>query len=43
MMTPLDHWETSDVGLFTFAHSPKHLGLYLKFGFWSRAVTAVMT
>lgn len=29
-------------GLFTFAHSPKHVGLYQRFGFWPRFLTAVM-
>ena len=31
---------TRHVGLFTFAHSPKHLALYQKFGFWPRFPTA---
>ena len=26
-------WETRHVGLFTFAHSAKHVGLYQKYGF----------
>jgi RimJ/RimL family protein N-acetyltransferase len=30
------------VGLFTFAHSPQHLALYQKFGFWPRFTTAIM-
>lgn len=30
-------------GLFTFAHSPKHVHLYQKFGFWPRYLTAVMS
>ncbi|MCE3277153.1 MAG: acetyltransferase, N-acetylglutamate synthase [Propionibacteriaceae bacterium] len=34
---------TRHVGLFTFAHSPKHLALYQKFGFWPRFTTAIMT
>jgi predicted N-acetyltransferase YhbS len=33
---------TTHTGLFTFAHSPKHLGLYQKFGFWPRYLTPVM-
>jgi ribosomal protein S18 acetylase RimI-like enzyme len=33
---------TRHVGLFTFAHSPKHLALYQKFGFWPRFLTAIM-
>ncbi len=34
--------DTEHVGLFTFPHSPKHIGLYQKFGFWPRSLTAVM-
>ncbi len=30
-------------GLYTFAHSPKHVGLYQKFGFWPRFLTAIMS
>jgi ribosomal protein S18 acetylase RimI-like enzyme len=33
---------TAHAGLFTFAHSPKHLGLYQKFGFWPRFPTPIM-
>jgi predicted N-acetyltransferase YhbS len=33
---------TQHVGLFTFAHSPMHLALYQKFGFWPRFTTAIM-
>ncbi len=36
-------WGTAHAGLFTFAHSPKHLGLYQKFGFWPRFLTAIMS
>jgi GNAT superfamily N-acetyltransferase len=35
-------WGVRHAGLFTFAHSPKHVGLYQKFGFWPRFLTAVM-
>jgi GNAT superfamily N-acetyltransferase len=35
-------WDTTLVGLFTFAHSPKHVGLYQKCGFWPRMLTAIM-
>ena len=35
-------WGTRHAGLFTFAHSPKHLGLYQKLGFWPRFLTAIM-
>ncbi len=30
-------------GLFTFAHSTKHVGLYQKFGYWPAYLTALMT
>ena len=30
------------LGLFTFAQSAKHVGLYRRFGFWPRYLTAVM-
>ena len=36
-------WGTKHAGLFTFAHSPKHVHLYQKFGFWPRSLTAVMS
>jgi GNAT superfamily N-acetyltransferase len=36
-------WGTRHVGLFTFAQSAKHVGLYQKYGFWPRFLTAVMT
>ena len=36
-------WETRHVGLFTFAQSAKHVGLYQKYDFWPRFLTAVMT
>ncbi len=36
-------WETRHVGLFTFAHSAKHVGLYQKYGFWPRFLTAIMS
>src|SRR6266704_2432198 len=36
-------WETRHVGLFTFAQSAKHVGLYQKYGFWPRFLTAVMS
>lgn len=35
-------WGTRHVGLFTFAHSPPHVALYQKFGFWPGHLTAVM-
>ena len=36
-------WHTKHAGLFTFAQSAKHLGLYQKFGFWPRFLTMVMS
>jgi GNAT superfamily N-acetyltransferase len=36
-------WGTKHSGLFTFAHSQKHVGLYQKFGFWPRFLTAIMS
>lgn len=35
-------WNTRHIGLFTFAHSPKHVALYQKYGFWPRYLTAIM-
>jgi GNAT superfamily N-acetyltransferase len=29
-------WGSRHTGLYTFAHSPKHMALYQKFGFWPR-------
>ena len=37
-----DRWDTAHAGLFTFAQSARHLGLYQKFGFWPRFLTPVM-
>lgn len=36
-------WGTRHAGLFTFPHSQKHLGLYQRYGFWPRFLTAVMS
>jgi GNAT superfamily N-acetyltransferase len=36
-------WGTRHAGLFTFAQSAKHVGLYQKYGFWPRYLTAIMT
>ncbi len=36
-------WDTKVAGLFTFAHSQKHVGLYQKFGFWPRFLTTLMS
>lgn len=37
-----DAWGTQHAGLYTFAHSAKHVGLYQKFGFWPGQLTAIM-
>ena len=42
-MELFDRWGTKHAGLFTFAHSTKHIGLYQKFGFWPRFLTAIMS
>jgi GNAT superfamily N-acetyltransferase len=36
-------WGLTHAGLFTFAQSPKHLGLYYKYGFRPRFLTAIMS
>jgi GNAT superfamily N-acetyltransferase len=41
-MEIFSNWKTSGEGLFTFADSPKHVGLYHKFGFNARFLTPVM-
>jgi len=38
-----ERWSTRHAGLFTFADSRKHVGLYQKFGFWPRFLTAIMS
>ena len=42
-MELFEKWGVRETGLFTFAHSPKHIGLYQKFGFWPRFLTAIMS
>jgi GNAT superfamily N-acetyltransferase len=42
-MPVFDKWGVRHTGLFTFAASVKHVGLYQKFGYWPRYLTAVMT
>jgi GNAT superfamily N-acetyltransferase len=41
-MKIFDGWGVRHSGLFTFPHSAKHIGLYQKFGYWPRYLTAVM-
>lgn len=38
-----ERWGTTHAGLFTFSHSTKHVGLYQRFGFWPRSLTAIMS
>ena len=42
-MTIFDSWGVRHTGLFTFPQSAKHVGLYQKFGYWPRYLTALMT
>src|ERR1700682_1865654 len=41
-MDLFDSWGVRHAGLFTFPASTKHIGLYQKFGFWPRLLTALM-
>ena len=41
IMELFDKWGTRHAGLFTFPHSQKHIGLYQRFGFWPRFLTAI--
>ena len=41
-MKVFDRWGVRHTGLFTFAHSPKHVALYQKFGYWPGYLTAIM-
>jgi GNAT superfamily N-acetyltransferase len=43
IMARFDAWDSTFTGLCTFSNSPKHLGLYQKFGFWPRFLTANMS
>jgi len=42
VLAAFNRWKLRQAGLFTFADSPKHLGLYQKHGFWPRFLTALM-
>jgi GNAT superfamily N-acetyltransferase len=42
-MTIFERWGVRHTGLYTFANSTKHVGLYQKFGYWPRYLTAIMT
>ena len=41
-MPYFDRWGVTHAGLFTFPQSPKHLGLYQRFGFLPRFLTPVL-
>jgi GNAT superfamily N-acetyltransferase len=43
IMRCFDRWGTRHAGLFTFPQSAKHVGLYRRFGFWPRFLTALMS
>lgn len=42
VMECFDRWGVRLAGLYTFANSVKHAGLYQRFGFWPRFLTAMM-
>jgi GNAT superfamily N-acetyltransferase len=42
IMDLFDQWGVRQAGLFTFPQSPKHIGLYQKFGFWPQHLTSLM-
>jgi ribosomal protein S18 acetylase RimI-like enzyme len=35
-------WRITHAGLYTFANSPKHIGLYQRYGFYPRFLTAIL-
>jgi predicted N-acetyltransferase YhbS len=43
VMKCIETWRVTHAGLFALADSPKHLGLYQKYGFWPRFLTAIMS
>ncbi len=43
IMEKFSEWGTKHAGLFTFPHSPKHIHLYEKFGFFARFLTPIMS
>lgn len=42
IMTRFETWGVTHAGLFTFAHSAKHVGFYQTLGFWPGHLTAIM-
>ena len=43
IMACFERWGTAHAGLFTFPNSQKHVGLYQRFAFWPRFLTALMS
>src|ERR671921_187866 len=43
VMERFTEWGPRHEGLFTWSHSPGHIHLYEKFGFWARFLTAIMS
>jgi GNAT superfamily N-acetyltransferase len=43
VMESFSRWNVTHAGLYTFSHSVKHVGLYQKFGFAPRFLTAIMS
>ena len=41
-MKIFDRWGVRRSALFTFPHSPRHVGLYQKFGYWPGSLTALV-
>lgn len=42
VMERFEQWSVRQAGLFTFPQSPRHIGLYQKFGFWPQHLTALL-
>jgi GNAT superfamily N-acetyltransferase len=42
IMDLFEQWQIRQAALFTFPQSPKHIGLYQKFGFWPQYLTPLM-
>ncbi|MFK7733881.1 MAG: GNAT family N-acetyltransferase [Pseudomonadales bacterium] len=42
VMECFERWGTQHAGLYTFANSTKHIGLYQKFGFWPQYLTVIL-
>lgn len=38
----MDRWGVTHRGLFTFGHSPKHVSLYQRYGYWPRFLTPIL-